>query len=480
MSLTSAQVRELIDMTVDHLLEFREKLSRGDLPASYVHDSNNAMAYTAGEQAAAAVAESTPPQDATPIPDLLDQLFGEAMTNGTLHPHPGFMAHVPSGGLIESAVGEFIAKAVNRFAGVWIAAPGYQQIEQNVIRWFCSILGYGEGAFGYLTTGGSLANFMAVRCALVGANTPACEDATFYTSDQGHFSVVKAVTMAGVPAQQVRVVPTVGCRMDIAALSAAVRADRRAGRHPVCVVGTAGSTNTGAIDDLQAVARLCRDEDMWFHADACFGGFFRLTDRGRKALAGIEGADSIAVDAHKSLFLPHGNSAILVKDAERLRAAFDIPRADYLPGLRDGPKPADLCRYGPELSREIRGIAAWLPLKTHGIRAFTAALDEKLDLADRLAEGLTRFPELAVVQSHPRVLPVVTFQVSQNRDATNRLCEAICRLGNTYVTTTTVPEHGTVIRACVLHSETNATVIDRFLEDVPAALAALRSTRREK
>ncbi|MDQ3404495.1 MAG: aminotransferase class V-fold PLP-dependent enzyme [Actinomycetota bacterium] len=479
--LAPEKVRELMEATTEHVLAFQRRLADRELPASYVSDSLNAGEYEQGRQVAASLREDALPSGETDFRVLLDQLFDEAMTNGTLHPHPGFMAHVPSGGLIQGAVGDFVAHAVNRFAGMWIAAPGYQRIETNVIRWYCSMLGYGEGSFGYLTTGGSLANFMSVRCALTAHENRGTARPTVYVSSQGHYSVLKAATMAGIPAAQVRVIGTGSdYRMDLDELRSTIAEDRAAGFHPICVVGTAGTTNSGAIDDLATIAEIARAEDIWFHADACFGGFFRITERGRAALRGIADADSIAVDAHKSLFMPHGSSALLVKDRKRLNAAFEIPGAAYLPGFVDEPELADFASYGPELSREIRGITAWLPLKMHGVEAFEHALDEKLDLAAYLADRLTDIAGIEVVQEHPMHLPVVTFKLAAEHTGGDPhgsdavLCERICSRGNVYVTTTELPRHGIVVRVCILHHQTNLAMVDQLIEDIEWAVDTLR------
>lgn len=479
LTLTPSQAAKLLDAAARHILTFHDALARGDHPASYVADSADAGAYTKGRLISAELREDDVPAAPTEVEPLLEELFGRAMANGTVHPHPGFMAHVPSGGLLQGAVGQFIAKAVNRFGGVWLAAPGLQRIEANVIRWFCTMLGYGEGSFGYLTTGGSLANLMGMACAVHHAEGPAGAH-TVYVSDQGHFSIAKAAGLAGIPADRIRVVGTdAGYAMNLDELAERITADRAAGLVPACVVATAGTTNTGAIDDLPRISALCQAQGVWLHADACLGGFFRITRRGREALTGIEQADSVSVDAHKSLFLPHGSSALLVKDKSRLRAAFEIPGADYLPGFSTDPELVDFCNYGPDLSREIRGLDAWLPLKMHGVSAFERCLDEKLDLANYLADQLPFVEGLEVVRRHPVHLPVVTFRMMADVRAvadrlTARLCELVCASGRVYLTTTRLPDHGLVVRACILHHRTDRAVVDQLLDDVRRSVAHLR------
>lgn len=483
LNLSQDAMRELLDAVSGRVLEFHRGLYEGVHPASYVNDSLETAAYAEGRKICAELREDEVPRQGTAVDELLDELFGPATANGTMHPHPGFMAHVPSGGLFQGAVGDFIARSVNRFAGVWIAAPGFQQIERNVIRWYCRMLGYGEGSFGYLTTGGSIANLMGLLCARRTAeDTPG--DPVVYVSSEGHYSVAKAAGIAGIPGTHVRSVQALAdCTMDLAALREQIATDRAAGLVPAAVIGTAGTTNSGAVDDLSQIARICREEDIWFHADACFGGFFRITERGRASLTGIEEADSIAVDAHKSLFLPHGSSALLVKDQESLRRTFEIPGASYLPGLVEEEEIGDFCTYGPELSREIRGLTAWLPLKMHGVEAFERCMDEKLDLIEYLAGRLPAIEGLEVIADHPLHLPVLNFKLNlpgaspEERDRANaRLCELICSHGNVYLTTTELPGHGMVIRVCILHPRTGLAVVDQLLQDIEWSVAQLRTT----
>ncbi|WP_438009356.1 aminotransferase class V-fold PLP-dependent enzyme [Sorangium sp. So ce321] len=478
LELSAEQMRELVDTTTSYILKYHRDVSSGELPASYAHDSLDADAYAQGKRVAAELREHQVPEDGTDLHALLGEIFDKAMPSGTIHSHPGFMAHIPSGGLFQAAVGDFIARATNRFAGVWIAAPGLIQLEANVIKWFCAMLGYGERAFGYLTTGGSIANLMGLVCAIRRSRDAGSSYPTIYTSAQGHFSVTKAAGTLGLQRSQVRIISVRhDYSMDTSELEERLEQDRAMGLTPACVVATAGTTNTGAIDDLATISELCRRQGVWLHVDACFGGFFGITKRGKEALKSIEEADSISVDAHKSLFLPHGLAALLVKEQAHLRRTFEIDGAAYLPGFTRDPELIDFCNYGPELSREIRGLAAWLPIKLHGIRAFERCLDEKIDLAERLAAELGHIDRIEVIRRHQVLLPVVNFKMraraSAEEDRINeRLCQLICSYGNTYLTTTKLPDHGTVIRACILHHMTGAATIDRLVEDIKMAVAA--------
>jgi aromatic-L-amino-acid decarboxylase len=203
--------------------------------------------------------------------------------------------------------------------------------------------------------------------------------------------VTKAVRLAGIPPKNVRTIAVdARLRLDVAALEAAIAEDRSLGLVPTLVVSAAGTTNSGAIDPLAAIAEVCRREGVWHHVDAAYGGAFVLCDEGRRRLDGIEMADSITFDPHKGMFLPYGTGCLLVRDGERLRAAHHM-HAPYLQdfeALDRAGEPPSPTEYGPELSRDYRGLRLWLPLVLHGAGAFRRALTEKLDLALRLHDGL--------------------------------------------------------------------------------------------
>jgi glutamate/tyrosine decarboxylase-like PLP-dependent enzyme/2-polyprenyl-6-methoxyphenol hydroxylase-like FAD-dependent oxidoreductase len=475
LDLTAADRRQLLQAVTMRILDHEAALDAGRYPASYVHDSVNTAAYDHGRLVSGALREDEIPNGPSALEPLLAEIFNVAFPSGTIHAHKGFMAHVPSGGLLQGALGSFIAGALNSFAGVWIAAPGLIQLESNVIRWFCTLLGYGDSSFGYLTTSGSLANMMGLACAVEAVNGASRSSLTVYTSDQAHFSVEKACRLIGILPAQLRIIPTRSdYTMDAEKLVDRIDADRRAGMVPACVVATAGTTNTGAVDDLEDIGCVCRARGVWFHVDACLGGFFRITARGRAALRGIETADSIAVDGHKSLFLPHGNSALLVRDRTHLVATFQVPGSEYLPGRATDAGLVDFCNCGPELSREIRGLTAWLPIKLHGVAAFERRLDRMLDLAIDLEARLQRIPAIEVVRLHPMHLPIVAFKVRTTRAddaaANMELCARICSRGRVYVTTTSLPGFGTVVRACLLNHRTDEETVGMLVDDVQAAL----------
>ena len=297
---------------------------------------------------------------------------------------PGYLAYIPGGGLPATAIASLTADLLNRYTGLVPAAPALMRLESDVLRWLAREFGYGPAAGGLLTSGGSLSQLAAMvtaRHARFGdVAVPA--DATAYTSTQAHRSVSKALRLAGHATTALRAVPVdERFRMDPQALDAAVRRDLDAGRLPFLVVAAAGTTNTGAVDPLPALADVCAAHGLWLHVDGAYGGAFVLCPEGRELLRGLERADSITFDPHKGMFLPYGTGALLVKDGAALRRAHQDD-ADYLQDLDlEQSSAASPAEYGPELSRPFRGLRLWLPLMLHGARAFREALSEKLALA---------------------------------------------------------------------------------------------------
>lgn len=408
---------------------------------------------------------------------LLGQLFERVLPISLNTASPGYMAYIPGGGLFHAAVADLVADATNRYVGIWAAAPGLAQIEQNAIRWFADLAGLPETAGGLLTSGGSLANLGAVVTA---RHEKLGEDflrGTIYTTEQAHHSVRKAARVAGFPDANVRVVAMENHRMRVDALRAAVAADRAAGFQPVMVVASAGTTATGAIDPLDAIADVCGEEALWFHVDAAYGGFFLLTERGRAALHGIDRADTITLDPHKGLFLPYGTGCLLARDRAALRRAHRVSSA-YLPPSQEDPDCWDFADLGPELSRDPRGLRVWLPLKMHGAAVFRAALDEKLDLAANATARVAALPGVEIVA--PPALSLFAFRVAppgvtdpEAVDAFGRrLLTRVNARKRVFVTGVDV-EGRHLLRVCVLSFRTHADRVDMLVEDLAAAIAEL-------
>ena len=417
------------------------------------------------------------PERGAPYEKLLDLIFNRLAPKSFNTAGPGYLAYIPGGGLFDAAVADLIGDTVNRYVGVWLAAPGLSQIEANVVQWLCEIVGYTTHARGFLTTGGSLANFGAIvtaRRALLPENFLS---GTIYTSDQAHHSVQKAAMLAGFPARNVREIPCDDryC-VKIEALQRQVAEDRAAGMSPFLVVANAGTTNTGAVDDIEALANLSKRENLWLHVDAAYGGFFMLTRRGRAVMKGIERSDSVTLDPHKGMFLPYGTGSLVVREGETLERAHGAD-AHYLPSLPEAPDMVDFSKISPELSRPFRGLRVWLPVKLHGISAFREALDEKLDLTTWATEQLRAIPGIEIV-AEPQ-LTVAAFRLvragmdeASLNQLNRRFIAAINSRQRVHLSGTLLGSQY-VLRICVLSFRTHLDRMVQGMDDIKAAAREL-------
>jgi aromatic-L-amino-acid decarboxylase len=409
-----------------------------------------------------------PPAGPGAFADLLATVL-EAAGKGFDPANPGFVGYIPGGGLYAAALGDFIACVVNRYTGVSAPAPALVQLESSVLRWLCDGFGLPASAQGVLTPGGSMSTLSAVVAARAFRLGDDLRGATMYVSAEVHHCVAKAARIAGLPDDCVRVVATDDAlRLDVGALRAAVADDRAAGRRPFLVVGSAGTINTGVVDPLPAIADVAAAEDLWFHVDAAYGGFFQLTSRGRPALAGIERADTITLDPHKGLFLPYGTGCLLARDGALLRAAHDV-HADYLPPQSADPGLPDFSSYTPELTRDFRGLRLWLPLHLHGLDAFVAALDEKLNLAQLLHRELSALPQLEVPWSPDLSLVVFRPRDGSDDDAA-QLLDRLNGTGRLWLSS--APIRGRVfLRMCVLSHRSRPARIHEAIDLIRTAVA---------
>ena len=384
---------------------------------------------------------------------------------------PGYLAYIPGGGLYAAALGDLLACVTNRFVNISAPAPALVQLESNVTRWLCDLFAFPPSSQGILTSGGSMANFSAIvtaRDALVGEDFG---DATIYVSDQVHHSITKSAHLAGLPRRAVRVVPTTDrLRMDADALKEMISKDRDERRRPLLVVGSAGTVNIGAVDPLDQIGAIAHDAGIWFHVDGAYGGFFHMTERGRARLNGIESADSITLDPHKGLFLPYGTGSLIVRDGDTLRDAHRA-EAGYLPESSLDADLPDFADYSPELSRDFRGLRVWFPLRLHGVKAFRDALEEKLDLTEKVYEALASSPSLEVPWEPD--LSIVAFRPARGGDdAADLMLQRINDSRRVFVSSTAIDGHK-YVRICVLSHRTDERRIDEAIEIVQKAAADL-------
>lgn len=451
-------MRALTNRVLDLLVETIEELDRS--PASLNRPSPELLA---------AVSEP-PPEIPGSLEALLD-LTRRAVQQSYQTAGPGYLAYIPGGGIFTSAVAGFLALGLNRYTGKTAPAPALVALEESVLRWMCDLMGFSEEAQGLLTTGGSLANLIAVVTARTEHAEGQVDRATVYVGEHVHNSITKAARTAGIARGHVRVVRSAAdLRLDADHLRALLRADLDAGLIPVCICAAAGTTSTGTIDPLEDVAAVAGDFGVWLHVDGAYGGLFRLTTRGRERLAGIERADSITLDPHKALFLPFGMGALVVRSREALRRAFS-EQADYLQDLGNAHTLPDFDTLSPELSREFRGLRLWLPLHLHGVSAFRQQLDEKLDLTAMAYEALSADDRLEVPWAPD--LSVIVFRLAGRDNAAQlRFLERINRTQRILLSSTRI-EGAVFLRLAILSFRTHADRVLEALEIISRAADAM-------
>jgi aromatic-L-amino-acid decarboxylase len=332
------------------------------------------------------------PQEGRPLGDLLGDLEERLIPNCCHVNHPGYFGFITPTPTPAGMLGDLLASALNQNVGSWSIGPGAVALERRVVRWLCDLAGYGPGAGGHLTSGGMMANFVGLKLARDAMTSDRAQHVgvtargAVYGSEERHVSVDKAADAIGLGREAYRALPTDGAfAVRIDALEEAIAKDRREGIQPIAIVGMAGTTNTGALDDLPALRRIADRERIWLHVDAAYGGGMLLSGRWPGLLKGIEAADSITIDPHKWFYAPLDAGAIVVRDAGRLLASFGMEPA-Y---LRDDMDPEGerfmFYVHSFEQSRRFRGLKVWLSFKRYGARQIGAWIDANVEQAKHLA-----------------------------------------------------------------------------------------------
>ena len=378
----------------------------------------------------------------------------------------GHLGYIPGGGIYYSALGDYLADITNRFAGIFFASPGAVRMENMLIAWMSKILGYPKNAAGNLTSGGSIANLIAIVTARDAKeiNSKNITKSVIYLSQQAHHSLQKAIRIAGLNECVLRYVKLDPAYRIVAnELENLIKKDKKNGLNPCLIIGSAGTTDVGAIDPLDEIGNIAMRHKLWFHVDAAYGGFFILTNEGKKKLTGIEKSDSISIDPHKGLFLPYGLGAVLIKDISQMKKSHSY-LANYMQDAlssTDEPSPADL---SPELTKHFRGLRLWLPLKLHGTKPFVACLEEKLLLTKYFYQKIQKLG--FEIECEPE-LSVVTYRYIPKKgdpDLFNkRLVEEVQKDGRVFITSTMLNGKFT-LRLAILAFRTHLKTINLTLK----------------
>ncbi|WP_054007477.1 pyridoxal phosphate-dependent decarboxylase family protein [Cypionkella psychrotolerans] len=457
---TRALAHRMVDDAINHLDAVRERPLWLEMPASVKAGFTEPL-----------------PQGPQPLEDVYSDITASLMPHPMGNIHPRFWMWYMGAGNFTGALGDFLAAIDGSNLGGGNMAAS--QIDRQVTDWIRDMMGFPETASGTLVTGGSMANIiglMAARNAMAGVDLrqygvdAMAQPLRFYASDQVHSCHFKAMNLLGLGKGSLCKVPSDGrFRMSIDALKEQIRSDLDQGIKPACVIATAGTTNTGSIDDLSAIADLCAAEGLWMHVDGCIGALISIAPDNRHLVAGIERADSLALDLHKGLQAPFDVGCALVRDRRQHRLTF-AEDAEYLQKMSRGISAAEFLHdYNLDTSRGFRALKIWMMLKEHGVEKFGRLIDQGIAQAHYLTERITHEPMLELMA--PTVTDVVCFRYNPGgldegglRDLNIEVMLRLQEAGTAAVSDTTI--HGShCLRAAICNHRTRRTDLDLLVQE---------------
>ena len=473
-----AQIKklELISQKLEPLTEDRAKWNEAvqTYADQFLDDLDQKKAFVISEDLGKNILNFPIEEKGKPIQEVLDCLKENVDTPNLNPASGGHFGYIPGGGVFTTALGDYLAAVTNRYAGLFFACPGGVRMENMLLRWMCKMVDYPSSALGNLTSGGSMANLSAITTArdAKGIKARDIEKCVIYMTGQLHHSVQKSLRIAGMRECVIRFIPMdERFKMKTEVLVAQIKDDQEEGLIPFMIFASAGTTDTGAIDPLEAIGEIANYKKIWFHVDAAYGGFFMLCDSIKDTFKGIELSDSIAIDPHKGLFLSYGSGAILIKNTKALYQTHRYT-ANYMQDaytLDEDPSPADL---SPELTKHFRGLRMWISLQLLGIEPFRAALDEKILLCNYFYEEIQKLG--FEVGPQPDLSIAIFRYVPKSGDANTfnqNLVEQIKQDGRLFFSSTTIDGiHW--IRIAVLAFRTHLKEVQLALELLEKLISA--------
>ncbi len=430
-------------------------------------------------------------EDGATVEEILTEC--RALTNASRHTgNPRFFGYVASTASAVGMLGDYMASAINQNLTAWRSSPGATDLERTVVRWLGSFIGYSEKCGGLLTSGGSMANLNALYIAHRAKNPDASQKGLFaggkpmtvYASDQVHLSIVKALDILGIGREQLKLVTTdERFRLDVRVLREHLKADIAKGLKPFCVVASAGTVNTGAVDPLDEIANVAEQFDLWFHVDGAYGVPAAAHPASHSLFTGLELADSVSLDPHKWLYAPIDCGCLLMRSEARARAAFSQGDESYIKIFEESEREAfAFWDYGVELTRRFRALKVWMILRYYGSRRIAETIAEDIELAKYLAaqiEAANDFELLAPVELSICCFRYVPEQwrmrlesavaqaerkVNESLNTLNeRLMRSVQRGGRAYLSNATIRDRF-ALRACIVNFRTTRTDIDHTLD----------------
>jgi len=420
-----------------------------------------------------------PPENSSDFQDVLDFVVKKVLPNSNIVSHPKSYSFVPGPSNYISVLGDTLATGFNVFSGGWAASPAAAGIEITLINWLLSLFDFpmktGGGLF---TSGGSMANLTA----LVTAREERCGDdfskAIIYMSDQTHSSNIKAIRVLGFKKEQVRIIPTdKEYKIVIRKLNNAIAKDRLEHLQPFCIIASAGTTNTGSVDPLNKIAKICKREKLWFHVDGAYGAVAILSKKGSKLLKGISKADSLTLDPHKWLYQPYEMGCLLVRKHKWLSQTF-TETPEYLRDVEGNASEINFYDHGIQLTRRFRALKLYMSLKTFGLKAFRKAITYNIDLASQTEIILRDSLNWEVIS--PATLAIINFRYNpigksfseKQLDKINQEISKQVIESREALLVTTILQDQVVLRMCLINPRTT-------IEDIKETLNLCESIARK-
>jgi len=406
------------------------------------------------------------------LKELLTDFNSEVVLKGIKPASGKHLGYVPGGGIYTAAIGDFLASVTNEYAGMYYASPGAVSIENELINWMKSIFGFPKNTVGNLTSGGSIANLIALTAARDKhqIKNEKITKSVLYLSPQAHHCIHKALRIIGLEDVKINILELDQFfKIDTLKLEKTIQKDIQKGLNPFMVIATAGTTDTGTIDPLTSIGKIAKQHNLWYHIDGAYGGFFILSESKKHLFKGIELADSLVIDPHKGLFLPYGIGAVLIKDKEAVFHSHHYT-ADYMQDAISADMQINPSDVSPELTKHFRGLRMWLPLQIHGIAPFKASFEEKILLTEYFRNKLV---EIGFRIGPQPDLTISYFWYPSKEIEENifneKLVEFIHKNGDVFLSTTKI-NGKFVIRMAILSIRTKKATIDIAIEMIQKCL----------
>ena len=409
------------------------------------------------------------------IDKIIELYKNEVASKGINPASGGHLGYIPGGGIYASSLADYLVDITNDYVGMNYSCPGGVNIELELLDWMKDIFGYPQTAVGNLASGGSIANLIALTAARDKhrIKNEKITKSVIYLSPQVHHCIQKALRIIGLEDVIINYLELdENSKIKVEDLERKIKADKNEGLNPFLVIASAGTTDTGAIDPLDSIADIAEQNELWYHIDAAYGGFFILVDDKKEAFKGIERSDSLVIDPHKGLFLPYGIGAVLVKDKQAVYHSH-VYRANYMQDAVAEETPVNPADVSPELTKHFRSLRLWLPLQLHGLEPFTACLKEKLLLTNYFRQQLADIgfklgpePDLSVSYFwYPN-------PEGDENEFNERLLQEVHKDGEVFLSSTLI-NGKFVIRMAILSFRTKIETIDRAVVMLQKALASI-------